>query len=45
MRQMDSFVKAIGQLYDRSRETKSNIPSICGRHGDTPDLPAVEGKP
>lgn len=45
MRQMDSFVKAIGQLYDRSRETKSHISSICRRHGDTPDLPAVEGKP
>jgi len=45
MRQMDSFVKVIGQLYDRSRETKSHISSVCRRHGDTPDLPAVEGKP
>jgi len=45
MRQMDSFVKAIRQLYDKSGETKSNLSSVCRRHGGPPDCPAVECKP
>jgi hypothetical protein len=42
IRQMDSFIKAIGDFYDYTRQAPGHLPSASGGHGGSPDCPPPE---